>query len=93
MVDCVLDEEVEQTSTTESVSAKLSITLTNGKSFVQFIAAPQGSITRPYALKDIQDLLKVELLNRYDAVITKYEIETASQFSQLESIGSEALPN
>ena len=93
MVDCVLDDEVEQTSSTESVSAKLTITLTNGKSFVQFIAAPQGSITRPYALKDIQDLLKVELLNRYDAVITKYEIETASQFSQLESIGSEALPN
>ena len=93
MVQCVLDDEVEQTSSTESVSAKLSITLTNGQTFTQFIAAPQGSITRPYALKDIQDLLSSELLSRYDAVNTKHMVETASKLGGLSSISTDLLPN
>ena len=85
MVECVLDDEVEQTSSTESVSAKLSVTLTNGKTFTQLIAAPQGSITRPYALKDIQDLLKVELLNRYDQIVSNEIVSLSSYLGSLQN--------
>ncbi len=93
MVQCELNEDVEKTSSSESVSAKLTLTLLNGEIFTQFISAPQGSITRPYAIEDMQALLRTELLNRYEATFTSEIVSTASHFALLQNSNTFLLPN
>jgi len=66
-VHCYLDDEVEATSTQESVSAKLTLTLRDKSSSVQFVQAPMGSATRPYTLQNHVDKLSRELCTRMSA--------------------------
>ena len=93
MVQCELDDDVEKTSSSESVSAKLTLTLVNGEILTQFISAPQGSITRPYAIEDLQALLTTELLNRYEATFTTEIVLTAGSFSSVQNSNTFLLPN
>jgi 2-methylcitrate dehydratase PrpD len=65
LVNCVVDEEIEKTSSEEAVSAKVTIQLKNGEEFSNLIIAPKGSISRPFALEDHQLRMKHELLKRY----------------------------
>jgi len=67
MVEIELDPEVEKSSTKESVSARVSITLAGQHEWSQYIAAPLGSAQRPYAFEDHVQSTKVELLRRFDA--------------------------
>jgi 2-methylcitrate dehydratase PrpD len=80
LVNCELDEEVEKSSSSESVSAKLTITLTTGERYEHFIPAPQGSITRPFSTSDIAQLLKTEFGSRYRSEICEKIIEEARNF-------------
>jgi 2-methylcitrate dehydratase PrpD len=66
MVEIELDPEVEKSSTKESVSARVSITLAGQHEWSQYIAAPLGSAQRPYAFEDHVQSTKVELLRRFD---------------------------
>ncbi|WP_108646823.1 MmgE/PrpD family protein [Polynucleobacter rarus] len=93
MVQCELDEDVEKTSSSESVSAKLTLTLANGTVFTKFITAPQGSITRPYAIEDMQALLRTELLSRYEPTFTYEIVSTASCFGLVKNSRTFLLPN
>ena len=52
LVKCSLDEEVERTSSEESVSAKLIVTLRNGQQLSAFVISPKGSIARPFTIED-----------------------------------------
>ena len=65
LVNCVVDDEIEKTSSEESVSAKVVIHLKNGEEFSNVIIAPKGSISRPFTLEDHQLGMKHELSKRY----------------------------
>lgn len=65
LVDCVLDDEVEKTSSTESVSARVTLTMASGVQHSALVLAPMGSVSRPYALKDNLVAAKQQLLLRY----------------------------
>jgi 2-methylcitrate dehydratase PrpD len=65
LVEIELDPEVENSSTKESVSARVSITLGAKGERSQFIAAPLGSAERPYAFEDHLQSTRVELLRRF----------------------------
>ena len=64
-VQCVLDEEAERASTAESVGARLTFALRDGRSVSRFIAAPQGSASRPYTQADHVARASAELARRY----------------------------
>lgn len=65
LVNCVVDDEIENTSSEEAVSAKVVIQLKNGEKFSNVIIAPKGSISRPFTLEDLQLGMKHELSKRY----------------------------
>ena len=52
LVKCSLDEEVERTSSEESVSAKVIVTLRDGQKLSAFVISPKGSIARPFTMED-----------------------------------------
>lgn len=64
LVQCTLDEEVEKTSSEESVSAKVIVTLKTGQQFTAFIVCPKGSIARPFTMEDHIARAQSELINR-----------------------------
>jgi 2-methylcitrate dehydratase PrpD len=64
-VECLLDEEAERASTAESVGARLTLALRDGRRVSRFVAAPQGSASRPYALADHVARARAELARRY----------------------------
>ena len=68
LVECVIDEQVESTSNTESVSAKVTIALHDGQVFSTFIGAPLGSIQRPLDYAHHVQRLSTELSKRYTAI-------------------------
>jgi 2-methylcitrate dehydratase PrpD len=63
-VHCVLDEEIERTSSEESVSAKVIVRLQDGRQFSAFVVSPKGSIARPFALEDHIARAESELISR-----------------------------
>ncbi len=67
LVDCVVDEEVEKTSSTESVSARVTLTLATGERYTALVLAPMGSVSRPYALADHLSNADRQLGQRYPA--------------------------
>ena len=64
LVRCELDEEVEKTSSEESVSAKVIVTLRNGQQLSAFVVSPKGSIARPFSLQDHIARAESELSSR-----------------------------
>jgi len=85
-VYCHLDEEVESTSTQESVSAKLSITLKNQNKMSQFIKAPKGSASRPYELSDHLIKLSQELETRLSKEQAQQFIDRVLNFQNLKTL-------
>jgi len=67
LVNCVVDEEVEKTSSTESVSARVTLTLATGERYAALVLAPMGSVSRPYALEDHLSSADHQLAQRYPA--------------------------
>ena len=65
LVECVLDSEVEQTSTSASVSARLTLTLKSGGRHSVLVIAPKGSASRPFAPEDHEARMRAELGRRY----------------------------
>ncbi len=89
LVNCVVDEEIEKTSSEESVSAKVVILLKNGEEFSNMIIAPKGSIARPFTLEDHQLRMKHELSKRYtENQINQFE-GLISQFPEVKDIAQE----
>ena len=64
LVKCELDDEVEKTSSEESVSAKVIVTLKNGQQFTAFVVSPKGSIARPFSMEDHIARAESELISR-----------------------------
>ncbi len=85
-VHCHLDEEVESTSTQESVSAKLSITLKNQTKVSQFIKAPKGSASRPYELSDHLIKLSQELETRLSKEQAQQIMDRVLNFKHLKTL-------
>jgi len=85
-VHCHLDDEVEATSTQESVSAKLSITLKDHSARSEFIPAPMGSASRPYGLEDHVDKLRQELSTRMSQDQVQHFIDRVLQFGQAQTL-------
>lgn len=86
LVHCVLDPEVEKTSSNESVSAKLTIQLASGEVVSTQINAPKGSSSRPYRTEDFQINATLELQRRYPLLTTQEIISCVKQFSTLTEI-------
>jgi 2-methylcitrate dehydratase PrpD len=85
-VHCHLDEEVEATSTQESVSAKLKLTLHDKSSSMNFVKAPMGSATRPYTLQNHIDKLNQELSSRMSAHQARMLIDDVLNFHQRQTL-------
>ncbi len=64
LVRCELDEEVETTSSEESVSAKVIVRLKDGRKFSAFVVSPKGSIARPFTLENHIARAEAELISR-----------------------------
>ncbi|GAA4332845.1 MmgE/PrpD family protein [Pigmentiphaga soli] len=64
-VSCVLDDEVERTSAAESVSARVTLHLNDGRELTGFVLAPKGSASRPFTRQDHVDRAAEELGRRY----------------------------
>jgi len=65
-VECVLDDDVERVSTTESVGAKVTLILTSGAEHTVFVETPQGSPSRPFTTEDHINRFRHELRRRLD---------------------------
>lgn len=65
LVECVLDQEVELTSNSESVSAKVTVLLKDGSQYQSFIESPLGSVHRPFNYANHYQRLSAELSKRY----------------------------
>jgi 2-methylcitrate dehydratase PrpD len=86
LIQCVLDPEVEETSSNESVSAKLIIQLASGEIVSTQVNAPKGSSSRPYRTEDFQINAALELQRRYPIATTQEIISCVKQFSTLSEI-------
>lgn len=64
LIHCELDDEVENTSSEESVSAKVIVRLKDGRQFSAFVVSPKGSIARPFTLEDHIARAESELITR-----------------------------
>ncbi len=92
LVKCELDDEVEKTSSEESVSAKLIVTLKNGQKLSAFVVSPKGSIARPFTLEDHIARAESELISRLpesrlhqliDAIVALPTMSDVAQLGQL----------
>ena len=66
-VSCELDDDAERVSTEQSVGAKVTFQLKNGKVVECFIDAPKGSVSRPFTMDDHVARFRAELARRFDA--------------------------
>ncbi len=64
-IECVPDADAERVSTEQSVGAKVTLTLQSGATHECFIAAPQGSASRPYTLDDHVARFQQEMTKRF----------------------------
>jgi len=85
-IHCHLDEQVEATSTQESVSAKLSVAWSDKTTSSHFVQAPKGSALRPYELSDHLRKLTEELHTRWSPEKTTQLIDRVLNFSNLENV-------
>ena len=86
LVNCVVDEEIETTSSEESVSAKVRIQLKDGSAYTDMIISPKGSIARPFTLEDHQLRMRQELSKRYDEHFVNQFAKRISEFQEVSDI-------
>jgi 2-methylcitrate dehydratase PrpD len=65
-VSCELDDDAERVSTEQSVGAKVTFRLKDGKVVERFIDAPKGSVSRPFTMDDHVARFRAELGRRFD---------------------------
>ena len=78
-----IDDEVENTSSTESVSARVTLTLATGEHHAALVLAPMGSVSRPYALEDHLAGAERQLVQRYPAPKVTAFLDLAQRLSAL----------
>ena len=66
-IDCALDADAERVSTEQSVGAKVTLTLKSGARHEHFVAAPQGSASRPFTMDDHVARFRQEMAKRFPA--------------------------
>jgi 2-methylcitrate dehydratase PrpD len=86
LVVCQLDEEVEASSSEESVSAKVEIRLKDGSHFSSMIQSPKGSISRPFSREEHIARLKAELQTRYSDSHIDRLLDTIQHFSEMTDV-------
>lgn len=89
-VECVLDDEVEQTSTVESVGAKVTLRLNSGAEHTAFVRAPKGSVSRPFTADEHVLRARFELGKRYNAVRCDELIAMACDLAALSDVSAMA---
>lgn len=87
-VECVLDDEVERTSTVESVGAKVTLRLNSGAEHTAFVRAPKGSASRPFTADEHVLRARYELGKRYDAVRCDELISMARDLGVLRDVSA-----
>ena len=80
-IECALDEDAERVSTSQSVGAKVTLTLKSGAKHEHFIAAPKGSTSRPFSVEDHVARFKQEMAKRYAAAHCDALLEEVRGFS------------
>jgi 2-methylcitrate dehydratase PrpD len=86
LVQCVLDDEVERTSSVESVSARVTLKVESGQSYSALVLAPLGSASRPYKFEDHLTRAQNELCRRYPAGAIDSLLETSQRLAQLTDV-------
>ncbi len=81
-IECVIDADAERVSTEQSVGAKVTLTLQSGETHERFIAAPQGSASRPYTLDDHVVRFTQEMAKRFDAAQVESLLQEVRNFAQ-----------
>lgn len=66
LVKCEIDEDVEKTSSEESVSAKVIVTFKNGEKCTAFVISPKGGVARPFSMEDHVTRAQLELGSRLE---------------------------
>ncbi|WP_299454380.1 MmgE/PrpD family protein [uncultured Pigmentiphaga sp.] len=87
LVECVVDEDVERVSTAESVGARLTFTLHDGRQVSRFVAAPKGSASRPYSQADHVARARAELTRRYAPAEVEVLIDAVRTLPQADDSG------
>jgi 2-methylcitrate dehydratase PrpD len=85
-VECVVDEEVERTSTSESVSARVTVMLDDGNEFSTFVLAPKGSASRPFSMADHEARARAELGRRYQVGKLDPLMTALDNFADMEDV-------
>lgn len=88
LVDCVVDEQVEQTSTSESVSARVTLGLSSGAVYSSLVLAPLGSASRPYSFEDHLSRTRNELRRRYETQKADSVLEGSQRICALHDVGN-----
>jgi 2-methylcitrate dehydratase PrpD len=83
---CVVDLEVEQETTMESVPARVTCTLTNGQVLEHFIKFPKGCPENPITLDEVALRFKSIATPAFGGEAVATWLESALHLSQLESV-------
>ncbi len=84
--NCVVDSEVEQETTMESVPARVICTLKNGKVLEHFIKFPKGCPENPITLDEVALRFKSIASPAFGSEAVETWLESALQLSTLESV-------
>lgn len=85
-VECIVDEEVERSSTSESVSARVTVMLDDGNEFSTYVLAPKGSASRPFSMEDHDARARAELGRRYSAEGLNRLMAVLNDFADLDDV-------
>ncbi|MCW5604732.1 MAG: MmgE/PrpD family protein [Burkholderiales bacterium] len=86
-VECVLDDEVERVSNTESVGAKVTLITLSGAEHTAFVPTPKGSPSRPFTATDHVERFRHELRSRLAPTTCDGLIDTIRNVGTLADIG------
>lgn len=86
-VECAIDDEAERASTAESVGARLTLALRDGRRVSRFVAAPKGAASRPYSQEDHVARARAELTRRHTEVEAARLIDQARALPQADDVG------
>jgi 2-methylcitrate dehydratase PrpD len=88
LVTCVIDDEVERTSTEEAVSARVTLQLHGGREYSAMVLAPKGSSSRPFSQEDHIARAGEELGRRYPRNVVDSVIAQARSMPDLADVSA-----
>jgi len=86
-VRCKVDAQVEQATTSESVAARIVVTLNSGAIHELFVSAPKGSPSRPFTREDHKARFRGELQRRWSKARCDEVISIARRLASLPDMG------